>query len=163
MCVQAMRAPAAAGPLKNASCQAPLLQLMAPVRFSGLTRAGKSADRAGLLIAWATGAPVRLAAMEDSVDDVEPDLVPFGDALALLWARGSHIYVCGGCVPDHDLHAVLIDPASLDPLSQVVKVSSEQGGLLRRDVAVLDDDLLTTVEVTFHTSAEPAFASFHCE
>jgi hypothetical protein len=89
--------------------------------------------------------------------------VPFGDALALLWARGSHIYICGGCIPDHDLHAVLIDPESLTPLSNVVKVGAEHGGLLRRQTLVQESDLLAAFEIMFHTNSYPAFAAFHCE
>jgi hypothetical protein len=109
------------------------------------------------------GKSVQLDRVMDSVDDVEPQLVPFGDALALLWARGSHIYICGGCIPDHDLHAVLIDPESLTPLSNVVKVGAEHGGLLRRQTLVQESDLLAAFEIMFHTNSYPAFAAFHCE
>lgn len=61
--------------------------------------------------------PVLLSNSEDAVDVVEPQFLRFGDAVALLTARGKHIFECGGCVPDHRIELVLIDPETLDPLS----------------------------------------------
>ena len=111
----------------------------------------------------AEGAPVQLSEREDSIDDVEPGFVALGDAIALLWARGSHIYVCGGCVPDHDIQAVLIDPDTLDPLSAPVKAGVAQGGLLHRHSASQGGTILNLSEITFHTSSKPAFAAFSCQ
>jgi len=90
--------------------------------------------------------------------------VPWGDALALLWGRGTHIYVCGGCVPDHSVNLVLIDPDTLSPRSNVAQVRPTQGGLVNRSHARSGEtDLLMKVEVQFHTNFEPGFAAFHCE
>jgi hypothetical protein len=58
------------------------------------------------------------------------------DAVGLMWARGSHIYVCAGCVPDHSIEFVVLDPDDLVPLSDVLKISPAEGGLLRRSAAV---------------------------
>lgn len=97
------------------------------------------------------------------VDQVEPSLVPFGDTLAVLWARGSHIYGCGGCVPDHSIKLALIDPETLNLRSNVVQLDPTEGGLLEHDAALSGTgNLVTTFEVRFHTQSYGAFAGFHC-
>jgi hypothetical protein len=115
--------------------------------------------------------PVLLAQATPGVDQVEPTFLRWGDAVALLWARGSHIYVCGGCTPDHSVHMLLIDPDALTPKSNVVETAPplamldhRSGGLLRRKVALLGmQDLVMLVGVQLHIGYEPAFAAFHCE
>jgi hypothetical protein len=113
------------------------------------------------------GAPAPLRAPADSIDEVEPMLVPFADAIAVSWARGSHIYLCGGCVPDHRIDMMLVDPADLTPLSEVVTLDKDPairgGGLLRRDMVVAGSSLLTTFRHTFHVSNTPGSATFTCE
>jgi len=113
-----------------------------------------------------TGPNATLRARENDVDEVEPVLTPFGDALAVAWGRGSHIYVCGGCVPDHRIDFVLVDPTSLSPLSNVVTVTNQgsdaRGGLLHKQVALAGSSFLTVYDRTFHTSAEPGSAVFTC-
>ena len=95
-----------------------------------------------------------------SVELVE---VPGG---AVLWGRGSHIYVCGGCVPDHGIELLLVDPATLAPVSNAISLTNggdpRGGGLLRRRVAALGDSLLTTYLLTFHVHATPGSALFTC-
>jgi hypothetical protein len=112
------------------------------------------------------GAPVSLRAFQADVDEVEPALVPFGDTLGLLWGHGSHIYACSGCVPDHRIDLLLLDPATLTPVSNLLSLNNggdpKAGGLLRRRVAVLGDSLLTTYLLTFHTYATPGSAVFTC-
>lgn len=118
-------------------------------------------DEAGAL----RGAPALLRGREIDVDEVEPTLVPFaGGAVGVLWARGTHIYVCAGCVPDHRIDLLLIDPEELQPLSQVVSVTNggSLGGLLRRRAAVLGSRVLTTFGLTFHVHATPGSATFEC-
>jgi hypothetical protein len=144
----------------------------------------------GFLVAWSEGSfgdfetqtgaysVVRLARMDtdgallehalvrariDNVEQLEPELVMFRSSVALSWARGSVIYVCGGCIPDHSIEMVLIDPDELVPVSNVVKVDPNAGGLLRRSVAVSGNAILTTFEITFHVTADPGFASFGCD
>jgi hypothetical protein len=113
------------------------------------------------------GPPVPMRATADSVDEVEPSLVPFGDAVAVLWGRGTHIYLCAGCVPDHRIDMMLIDPADLTPLSNVVSVTNvgtpKAGGLLRRQVAAVGNTLLTTYRLTFHVHNTAGSAAFSCE
>jgi hypothetical protein len=120
-------------------------------------------DAAGV----AQGPPAPLRAPEAEVDEVEPTLLPFGDAVAVMWGRGSHIYACAGCVPDHRIDLVLVDPATLQPLSDPVTISPGEtqrpGGLLRRQVAVLGSTLLATFNLTFHVHATPGSATLTCE
>jgi hypothetical protein len=112
------------------------------------------------------GVPVSLRKFQSDADEVEPTLIPFGDALAVLWAHGSHIYSCAGCVPDHRIDLLLVDPVTLTPVSNVVSVTNggapKAGGLLRRRVAVLGDSLLMTYLLTLHTYAIPGSAAFTC-
>jgi len=113
------------------------------------------------------GTPVALRAGVEEVDEVEPTLVRYADdAVGVLWSSGSHIYTCGGCVPDHRIDFVLLDPVSLSRLSDVLSVNNgggrSAGGLLRRDVAVMGDGILTTFDQTFHTSSKPSSATFAC-
>jgi hypothetical protein len=119
-------------------------------------------DAAGKLI----GAPSSLRAFEPDVDEVEPSLVRFGDAVGVLWGRGSHIYICGGCVPDHRIDLLLVDPLTLTPVSNLVSVTNggdpRGGGLLRHETAVVGSSLLTTYLLTFHVHATPGSAAFNC-
>ncbi|HEY0706741.1 MAG TPA: hypothetical protein VGG33_08090 [Polyangia bacterium] len=113
------------------------------------------------------GTPVPLRTYVDSIDEVEPSLIRFGDAVGVLWARGKHIYICAGCVPDHRIDLLLIDPADLTPVSNLVSVlpvsAAKGGGLLRRQVAVLGSSILTTFDTTFHVHHTSTSATFACE
>jgi hypothetical protein len=111
------------------------------------------------------GAPVPMRAPVDSVDEIEPSLVHFGDAIGVLWGSGKHIYLCAGCTPDHRIDLLLIDPANLTPLGNVVSVTKEPsltGGLLNRQTAVLGSSILTTFQMTFHVHATAGSAAFTC-
>lgn len=104
-----------------------------------------------------------LRAPDDSVDELEPILVHHGEQVALLWGRGKHIYWCAGCVPDDDVELVLLDPHTLTPVSNVATVPPPmRGGLLEKRASLRAGVLLTTFEITYHTSSEPAFAAFAC-
>jgi hypothetical protein len=109
------------------------------------------------------GPATAMRAPAPGFDEVEPSLLAFGDAVAVLWGRGTHIDICGGCVPDHRIDLVLIDPLTLDPLSDVATVTAKAGGLLSRRAAVLGADLLTTYLDTFHTSTTAGSAVFTCQ
>ena len=111
--------------------------------------------------------PPALRAPADSIDEVEPSLVRLGDAVGVLWARGSHIYLCGGCRPDHRVDMLLVDPTDLTPLSDVVSVTNGgamgDGGLLSRQLAVLGKSLLMAYRLTFHVHNTPGSATFECD
>lgn len=112
------------------------------------------------------GVSAAMRAAEDDIDEVEPVLTRFGDALAVAWGRGSHIYMCGGCVPDDRIDFVLIDPDTFDPVSNVVTVTNgggtNAGGLLRKQVAAAGTAFLTLYDLQLHTSATPGSAVFTC-
>jgi hypothetical protein len=115
------------------------------------------------------GLPVPVRARTTDVDEVEPVLVKVGNAAALAWGRGTHIYICGGCVPDHRIDVVALDPADLTPLGEVVSLTNgagspatKAGGLLRKRITVAGNVLLTAYQLTFHVHAEAGSAAFTC-
>lgn len=114
----------------------------------------------------ATGPSATLRAPENDVDEVAPVLTPFGDALGVTWSRGSHIYICAGCIPDHRIDFVLVDPTSLTPLSNVATISnggsSRAGGLFVEQIAPIGSSFLTVYDRVFHTTADPGSAVFTC-
>jgi hypothetical protein len=113
------------------------------------------------------GKPAPLRAPAPDIDEVEPSLLRFGSAVVVMWARGTRIYVCGGCIPDHRIDTLAIDPATLEPLSDVVTIlpgpNARSGGLLRRDTGVVGSSLLTTFNLTFHVHATPGSATLACD
>lgn len=112
------------------------------------------------------GPAVPARAHEVDVDEVEPTLIPYRGTVALLWGRGSHIYICGGCTPDHRIDLLLLDPEDLTPVSNVATVEAPEsgiGGMLRRDVAVLGTSLLVVYDLTFHVHSTPGSAAFGCD
>jgi hypothetical protein len=111
------------------------------------------------------GLPAPLRSFTSDVDEVEPALIPYGDAIAVLWGRGHHIYICGGCVPDHGVDLLLIDPATLAPVSNIVTLPNggpTAGGLLRRRTVVLGPSLVFSYLLTFHVHATAGSAAFTC-
>jgi hypothetical protein len=113
------------------------------------------------------GRPSPLRASTAGVEEVEPSLLRFGDAVAVLWAHGSFSYVLGRGTPDHRVDLVLVDPGSLRPISNVVSVhppaGDRAGGLVRRREVVLDRSILTTFDLTFHIHSSAASAAFTCD
>ncbi len=98
------------------------------------------------------------------IDYVEPALFMYGDAVALTWGRGDHIYVCAGCVPNHDVELVLLDPVRLAPVSEVARILAAPtgGGLLRRRHVVSGAHIATSFEVTFHVTDRYAEGTLSC-
>ncbi|MBM4394605.1 MAG: hypothetical protein FJ087_02815 [Deltaproteobacteria bacterium] len=121
------------------------------VRLARLDADGSVADRA----------PVRPAVVDR--DEVEPVLAPFQGVVGLFWSSGTHIYVCAGCVPDHAIHFVLLDPYTLAPASEVRSIPPVAGGLLGLSAAAAGDDLLLTAEIGFHVHQEPGSAALACK
>ena len=114
------------------------------------------------------GPSAPLRAWTDKINEVEPSLVKYGDSVAVLWGSGSHIFVCGGCTPDHRIDLLLVDPSDLTPLSTVVSVAPppreiKTGGLLRRQVVAIGPSLLATFDITFHVHHLSATATFGCD
>jgi hypothetical protein len=117
------------------------------------------------------GQPAAMRAGTNDVDEVEPSLVAWNDAVAVLWARGTHIYECGGCIPDHSIDLLLVDPVDLVPLGPVATVDPVPliaggppvGGLLDRTVAAMGTSILTVFNVQFHVHHTSSSATFVCE
>jgi hypothetical protein len=97
-------------------------------------------------------------------ENVQPFWVDMGDDVGLLWAEGSIIYICGGCVPDHQLKFVVLDGQSFNPQSDVAVLTNTlpSGGLLSPATARHGDDLLVVSTVTYHTSGEGASGALRC-
>jgi hypothetical protein len=114
-----------------------------------------------------TGLSATMRAKTDDVDEVEPVLTPFEDTVAVSWGHGSHIYICGGCIPDHRIDFMLIDPSTLTPVSNVVTVTNgggtRAGGLLGKQVAVSGTSFLVYYDLRFHTTTQPGSAVFTCK
>ena len=117
-------------------------------------------------VALAPPVPVRPGATD--IDEVEPVLVKLGNAAAIAWGRGTHIYICGGCVPDHRIDLLPFDPTDLTPLGNLVSITnggaagSKAGGLLRKQLSVSGTSVLAAYQLTFHVSASPGSAAFTC-
>jgi hypothetical protein len=105
-------------------------------------------------------APVRAAVLE--VDEVEPVLLPFQGAVGLFWSSGSHIYFCGGCYPDHRVDFVLLDGATLSPVSEVQTLNPTPNGLLGLSAAANGDQLLATFDIGYHVYQDPASGALEC-
>jgi hypothetical protein len=97
-------------------------------------------------------------------ESVQASWVDMGDDVGLLWAEGSIIYVCAGCVPDHSLKLVVLDGQDFSPQSNAVELANTlpSGGLLSPETARNGDDLLVVSTVTYHTSAEGASGTIRC-
>jgi hypothetical protein len=97
-------------------------------------------------------------------ESVQASWVDMGDDVGLLWAEGSIIYVCAGCVPDHSLKLVVLDGQDFSPQSNAVELANTlpSGGLLSPETARNGDNLLVVSTVTYHTSAEGASGTIRC-
>ncbi len=105
-------------------------------------------------------APVRELVVD--VDEVEPLLLPFQGALGLFWSTGTHIYMCGGCWPNHKVHFVLLDPATWTPVSEVLTLTPTPNGLLDLTAAAIQDEILVTAQIGYHVYQDPASAALKC-
>ena len=106
-----------------------------------------------------------LHALEESAQGVEsraPTFVAFGDRIGLAWTKGNLIWICGGCVSDHDLHFVLLDPATLVPASNVVTQLHMTNGITAPLVAASGEDLLTSGNLDFHATTIAATGAMRC-
>jgi hypothetical protein len=95
---------------------------------------------------------------------VDPRWVDMGDDVGLLWAEGSIIYFCAGCMPDHSVRFVVLDGDDFTPESSVVELVTplSSGGLLAPQAVRVGDDLLVAAAITYHVSAEGASATIRC-
>jgi hypothetical protein len=107
--------------------------------------------------------PQPLQRPERDIDHTEPVIMPFGDRTAVLWSRGSHIILCAGCVPNHAIQMVLLDPGTLSPVSEVVSLPPAESGLIGYSSAVSGSKILLTFKITFHVYDTPGAGAFRCD
>ncbi|MFO0728810.1 MAG: hypothetical protein U1E65_33840 [Myxococcota bacterium] len=116
-------------------------------------------DAAGAVIAG----PRPLTERTESVEDVEPELFAFRGDTGLLWSRGAVIYICGGCVPDHDLRLVILSSA-LHPLSTVLPLPfAGTGGLLSHTAAAAGPSIAIASNIQLHVTYQPALGFARCD
>lgn len=92
-----------------------------------------------------------------------PSLVTVDDRVALVWTQGTIIWICGGCIGDHDLNFVLIDPDEIVPASEVVTQLHMTNGIIGPLATVDRGDILTASSLDFHALTLPASGSLHCD
>ncbi|MBN1655892.1 MAG: hypothetical protein JXA30_19150 [Deltaproteobacteria bacterium] len=96
---------------------------------------------------------------------MRPRFIPFGDDIALLWSEGTVIHECGGCMPDNLLKFVVLDGTGGKLVSKPIELINplDRGGLVRSQGIWNDEDLLLLTKIAFHTTAQLASATIHCE
>lgn len=107
---------------------------------------------------------VRVQTPVTNQERVEPQLIPRGDDIGLLWSEGSVIYFCAGCMPDNQLDFVMLDGATLSPASDVVTLTNpaEQGGLITPAGVWQGDSLTVVAAVGYHVNGEGAAGALEC-
>ena len=115
-------------------------------------------DRTGTILE----APL-LAAPIPHVDMVEPELIAFGEHVAVVWSEGEHIDLCSGCFASHRERVVLVDPDTLAPTGDIAELSVPSGGLLSRRSAFVGTTLLTAASIQYHVFSDAALATFVCD
>lgn len=106
-----------------------------------------------------------LAALEAPVDQEEslwPSFELFDGMVGLTWTKGHVIWICGGCISDHDMHFVLLDPTTMAPASEVVTHTHLTNGITAPLVASAGQDLLTAANLDFHAVTLPATGALRC-
>ncbi len=93
-----------------------------------------------------------------------PALGWLGDDLLLVWSEGTHVEICAGCLPDHELRWVLLDASTLDPLSEVQGASSPNGGGMQRTrVLPTSGGAVLAYDTVFHGYNRAGSAALRCE
>jgi hypothetical protein len=109
------------------------------------------------------GSSFALQAQVRDEENASPSWLDFGDDVGLFWSKGSIIYICAGCVPDHHLKFVVLDGESLTPKSALLDLPSPSAfGLLHAKAVRREDEVLLTADVTHHVHAEGASATLAC-
>lgn len=91
-----------------------------------------------------------------------PSFAEVDGSPALMWTTGTIIWICGGCVSDHDLNLVLLDPEAIVPASEVVTQPSMFNGIIAPVIAVDGSDILTAGSLDFHALTMPASGALRC-
>lgn len=94
---------------------------------------------------------------------VDPALKVVGADVVLTWAFGKVIYICGGCIGDHDLRFVRLHGADLSTASNVLELPKVGiNGLKRPELAAQGDRLGVTYDIDFHAMTKSGAALLQC-
>jgi hypothetical protein len=109
------------------------------------------------------GVPREVQTAVADFEHVDPALEVVGDDVVLTWAFGSVIYICGGCVGDHDLRFVRLHGADLSTASNVLELPRTGiNGLKRPELAAQSDRLAVTYDIDFHAMTKSGAALLTC-
>ena len=99
---------------------------------------------------------------EAGIVNVNATLLAVPGALALSWSRGHYISVCGGCVTDNTMQLVLLDPADLAPISEVVEITADAGLRSAPIVSADGSDFAYLMAIDRHATFDLASAMVRC-
>jgi hypothetical protein len=106
----------------------------------------------------------QLATAVDEQERVDPVWVDMGEDVGLMWAEGSIIYICAGCMPDHQLKYVILDGDDLTPKSEIITLANDatEGGLLDAEAVRDGDDITIISSIHYHLWSEGASGTVTC-
>ncbi len=104
-----------------------------------------------------------LEAPVDGQNSLWPSFLALDDRVGLMWTTGTIIWICVGCISNHDLHFVLLDPDAIVPASNVVTQLHQRNGIVGPLGAFVGPDMLTAASLDFHAVSLPASGSLRCE
>jgi hypothetical protein len=110
------------------------------------------------------GPVVRVQTPTMGEETANPVLFSLGQDVGLLWSRGTIIYICGGCMPDNHLEAVVMDGDDFTPLSELVTMANNEpmGGFVRPMVAPVGEHLVVVATLQFHIAGSAASGVLRC-
>lgn len=91
-----------------------------------------------------------------------PSLTEIDDRPALIWTTGTIVWLCAGCISDHDLNLVMLDPDAVVPLSEIVTQATVTNGIAGPLVAVDGPDVVTAGSLDYHVATVAASGSLRC-
>ena len=103
-----------------------------------------------------------LQAPVDGIEHRWPSFIKIDDRPALTWTSGTIIWICAGCISDHDLNFVVLDPDLLVPASDVVTQQTMSNGIIAPLLAMHGPDILTAGSLDYHASTLAATGGLQC-
>lgn len=129
---------------------------------SDFSELGHAVLQVAVVDARGDGARVPLTSPIEGRTATAASFYRLGDALGLYWAEGTIIRICGGCYVDYVLRTILLDPATLDPLSAPATHTAQDHGFNAPHVAVLGGEVVSVSLQDFHALSRPASAVMEC-
>lgn len=124
---------------------------------------GHSTLKLAVLDGEGQGPTVQVQAAEDGIVNQGASFYVIGDHIALTWQRGTAIYICAGCYVDYPVKVVLLDPATVAPVSEVATLDPVTGhGHSSALFAPLGAGVVVASTLDFHALTRPATAAFTC-